>query len=55
MGAECFVVEKAESGSLSCTKNITGVDLITCGAFLYFTLCSSTSSSFSPSLSASAV
>lgn len=55
MGAECFLVEEAENRSLSCTKNITGVDLLTCGAFLNFTLCSSTSSSLSTSLSVSAV
>lgn len=55
VGAECFFMEKAKNRSLSCTKNINGVDLITCGAFLYFTLCLSTSSSLSTSLSASAV
>lgn len=38
VGAECFFMEKAKNRSLSCTKNINGVDLITCGAFLYFTL-----------------
>lgn len=33
-----------------CTENLKGVDLMTCGAFLYFTLCSSTSSFLSTSL-----
>lgn len=55
MGAECYFIETAKNRSLSCTKTVNGVDLTTCGAFLSFTLCSSTSSSSSTSLSASAV
>lgn len=57
MGAESFFfVQKAKEQELILYKEyINGVDLITCGAFLYFTLRLSTSPSLSTSLSASAV